>query len=157
MDMQSALLESWDRQCRIVSSVAERIDQSTALAKPSQDGWPIHQHLVHIHQARKFHLFELAPEEAAGLTEPIPDVVYDVPQILRMLNESGLAVRNALQRAFRSDQPVGAFDHPVFFLEILVSHEGWHLGLIFLALRQAGQEPPEAWSESHVWGEWRND
>jgi hypothetical protein len=37
----------------------------------------------------------------------------------------------------------------------MIWHEGWHVGLIFLALRLAGEEPKQEWEEANVWGEWR--
>ena len=39
----------------------------------------------------------------------------------------------------------------------MVWHDGWHVGLIFLALRLNGQEPPEEWEEPNVWGQWRTE
>lgn len=51
----------------------------------------------------------------------------------------------------------GWYDNPVLFIQHMVWHEGWHIGLIFLALRLAGQEIPEEWEETKVWGEWRTE
>jgi hypothetical protein len=39
----------------------------------------------------------------------------------------------------------------------MVWHDGWHVGLIFLALRLNGQEPREEWEEPNVWGLWRTE
>ena len=75
-----------------------------------------------------------------------------------MLDDSASAVRQALAEALQEGRvKVGGYDHPVFFLQHLVFHEGWHIALIFLAFRLAGQEIPEEWEEARVWGEWRTD
>jgi hypothetical protein len=39
----------------------------------------------------------------------------------------------------------------------MVWHEGYHAGLILLALRNAGQEPTEEWDEYNIWALWRVD
>lgn len=49
------------------------------------------------------------------------------------------------------------YDNPVLLLQHMIWHDGWHVGLIFLALRLNGQEPPEEWEEPNVWGQWRTE
>lgn len=162
MELAAALLESWDRECRIVNAVAERIDESVKEGMPSPDGWPIYKHLAHIHQVRRFHLDQLDADRAAALEGAFPGgwqyPVSDMEELRRLLGESEVAVRGALHEALAAGKgQVGGYDHPVFFLQHLIFHEGWHIALIFLALRLAGQEPPEEWEEARVWGEWRTD
>ena len=48
MDTTEALLESWDRQSRIVNAVATRVNESNRKAKPSIDGMPLDQQLAHV-------------------------------------------------------------------------------------------------------------
>ncbi len=38
----------------------------------------------------------------------------------------------------------------------MVWHEGWHAGIILLALRLNGREPAEQWEETNLWGIWRS-
>ena len=54
-------------------------------------------------------------------------------------------------------EKVGFYDNPVLFLQHMIWHEGWHVGLIILGLRLSGEEPPEEWEENHIWGEWRTE
>lgn len=162
MELRDALLESWDRQCRIVRAVASRVDESNRHAKPSPEGWPLDYQLAHIHTARKFHLAELDSASAAALGDALVEgadaPLQELSAIRDLLESSARAVRLALQDALLQGKvQVGGFDHPVFFLEHLVCHEGWHLGLIILALRLAGEEPPEQWQEMNIWGVWRTD
>jgi uncharacterized damage-inducible protein DinB len=165
MDTSQAILESWDRQCRIVSNVGSLIDETNRNFKPSADGWGIDQHLAHMHGVRRYFLSQVAPEQAAGLVRasvgtdgtPLPDL----NAIKACLEASGLAVRGAVQEAVVKGGPMAGaqvvYDNPVLFLQHMVWHEGWHIGLIFLALRLNGQEPPEEWEEPNVWGLWRTE
>jgi len=162
MESTNSLLESWDRQCRITKAVADLIDDSSSNLKPSPDGWPLYVHLAHMHKVRKFHLHELDPEGAAALAELFRDgwdnPIDDLDAIKQALDDSAAAVRHALKQTLDAGEvKVGGYDHPVFFLQHLVFHEGWHIGLIFLAFRLAGKEIPEEWEETRVWAEWRSD
>ncbi len=164
MDATEALLESWDRQCRIVEAVASLVNDSNRHVKPSEDGWTLDYHLAHIHNTRRFWLSHVAPERGAALeraTEddmPLPDLIA----IKAHLEQSGKAVREGVRELLEkgvekvSSENV-TYDHPALFLQHMVWHEGWHVGLIFLGLRLAGQEPPEEWEDEKVWGEWRTE
>lgn len=162
MDVTEVLLDSWDRQCRIVNAVASRIDESNRHAKPSEDGWPLDLHLAHIHKVRHFFLSNVAPERAAAIGDSFVDgwetPIQDLAEIKSLLTASGVAVREAVSDALKKGVgKVGWYDNPVLFLQHMVWHEGWHVGLIFLGLRLAGQEPPQEWEETQVWGEWRTE
>lgn len=162
MDVTAALLDSWDRQCRIVDAVASRVDENNRKAKPSEDGWPLDHQLAHIHLVRHFWLSKVAPERANALEDSFVDgwttPIDDLPKIKALLKTSAAAVRGAVEELIKKGmEPVGGYDNPVLFLQHMIWHEGWHVGLIFLALRLAGQEPGEEWEEANVWGEWRTE
>ncbi|MEZ0327312.1 MAG: DinB family protein [Fimbriimonas sp.] len=162
MNVTEALLESWDRQCRIVTAVASRIDESNRRVKPSEDGWPLDHQLAHIHLVRRFWLSRIDPQRADALGESFVDgwttPITDLATIKQLLEDSGKAIGDAMREAIANETgAIGGYDHPVIFLQHMVWHEGWHVGLIFLGLRLAGQEPPEEWEEEHVWGEWRTE
>lgn len=162
MDIASALLDSWDRQCRIVNSVASLVDEKNRQVKPSEDGWALDAQLAHIHQVRRYWLSQFAPERAKDLIKTVGDdwetPIDDLQKIKAALLASGMAVREAVRERLGPDlQPSGAYENPVLFLQHMVWHEGWHVGLLFLGLRLAGQDPTEEWSEAHVWGEWRTE
>ena len=214
MDIAEALLDSWDRQCRIVNAVASLIDEANRQVKPSDDGWGLDQHLAHMHGVRKYFLSQIAPEHAAGLVSASADKegtpLADLDAIKACLKASAAAVRAAVKEGLekrgsgrvkdvtssgRSPSPsvrrltdpsrggeglgLGGetsadldgyveelepmagehvvYDNPIPFLQHMVWHDGWHVGLIFLALRLNGQEPPEEWEEPNVWGQWRTE
>lgn len=166
MDVTEALIDSWDRQCRIVAAVCSLIDESNRHVKPSDDGMALDAQLAHMHSTRKFFLSQVAPEHAAGLPRSYSDdqgtPLADLDAIKNCLVASGLAVRAAVaERLDRGVDPMAGgnvtYDNPVLFLQHMVWHDGWHVGLIFLALRLNGQEPPEEWEEPNVWGEWRTE
>lgn len=162
MDVAEALLESWDRQSRIVTSVASLVDESNRHLKPSDDGWPLYQQLAHIHNTRRYWLKQVSPDRAAALGDSFTDgwmtPIEDLATVKALLNDSSVAVREGVADLLqRNVGAIGGYDHPVLYLQHMIWHEGWHVGLIFLALRLAGQEPPEEWEEPNVWGQWRTE
>jgi uncharacterized damage-inducible protein DinB len=162
MDLAAALLDSWDRQCRIVDAVASKVDESNRNVKPSEDGWPLYHQLAHIHLVRRYWLSQIDPERGNALGKSFTDgwttPIEDLEAIKALLKESAVAIREAVGEHLKKETgPIGGYDHPVLFLQHMVWHEGWHVGLIFLGLRLAGQEPAEEWEEANVWGEWRTE
>lgn len=165
MDLAEALLDSWDRQCQIVNSVSSLIDETNRHVKPSEDGMALDSQLAHMHSTRKYFLSQVAPEIAAGLSSSYADregtPLADLAEIKSCLIASGKAVRDAVRAGLENGGPMSGgnvvYDNAVLFLQHMVWHEGWHIGLIILALRLNGQEPPEEWEEPNVWGLWRTE
>ncbi len=80
----------------------------------------------------------------------------DFDLILSQLSLSQRAILEWMTNALAAGtQTCGGYDHPVFFLQHMIWHEGYHAGLIMLGLRLAGAEPPEEWEEPNIWGLWR--
>ena len=166
MDVTEALLDSWDRQCRIVNAVATLITEENRHALPSEDGWALDKQLAHMHNTRKFWLSQVAPDRAIPLGKSYADEagtpIADLDALKSYLQASGEAVGEAVRDALAKGMgPLKSenvtYDNPVLFLQHMVWHDGWHVGLIFLALRLNGQEPPEEWEEPNVWGQWRTE
>ena len=166
MNVTDALLESWDRQCRIVEAVTSLINDSNRHAKPSEDGMALDGQLAHMHNTRKFFLKQVAPELAAPLGRSYSDdqgtPIADLDELKKMLKASGEAVGAAVRKGIESGNgPMVSehvtYDNPVLLMQHMVWHDGWHVGLIFLALRLNGEEPPEEWEEPNVWGQWRTE
>lgn len=165
MELAAALLDSWDRQCRIVDSVNSLIDEGNRHVKPSEDGMALDSQLAHMHGTRRYFLSQVAPEHATDIASGYADnegtPLTDLDAIKACLAASGKAVREAVQEGIEKGGPMQGghvvYDNAVLFLQHLVWHEGWHIGLIFLALRLNGQEPPEEWEEPNVWGLWRTE
>ena len=166
MDVTEALLDSWDRQCKIVNAVATLVNEENRKVKPSEDGWSLDQQLAHMHNTRKFWLLQVAPQHAEKLGKAYADnqgtPIADLDAIKSYLKASGDAVRDAVKEGLeKGNEPMkgehATYDNPVLLLEHMVWHDGWHVGLIFLALRLNGEEPPEEWEEPNVWGLWRTE
>jgi len=156
MELVDALLDSWERQTRIVNAVAGRITEENRHALPSPDGKPLDRQLAHIHGVRLGWLSQASPKHADGLSMIEWD--GDLDGVRAALARSGEAIGAAMRELLASGaEKAGPYDHPVLFLQHMIWHEGWHVGLIMLGLRLAGQEPPEEWEEAHVWGEWRTE
>jgi len=161
MDLITCLLDSWVRQAKIVDGVAERITERNKHAKPSPDGMPLYEQLAHIHKVRHYFLGQLDADLAKTLPNAYrsgwSDPVDDLDAVRGMLQESAAAVRLAVGKALESGGEAGWYSNPILYLQHMIWHEGWHVGLIFLGLRLNGDEPPEEWEEANVWGQWRTE
>ncbi len=158
------LLESWDRQAEIIRNLSGLVTEETRSFLPSPDGMPLFEQLAHIHQVRKGWLDQASPDWGAGLEDLYYPkdgswhAIEDLEKIRAQLALSDEAVKRAFAEAIEKGiVPMGPYDHPVFFLQHMIWHEGWHAGLIMLGLRLNGQETPEEWEEKNLWGYWRTE
>ena len=158
-----AIMESWERQTTILRNLCTRVGEDERVLKASNDGWPIDEHLCHIHESRYGWLTKVAPAIAASLGDVFVqngDVwtpIQDLNEIKRQLALSGDAVGNAVREHLKAGTTkVGPYSHPIQFLQHMLWHEGYHFALITLALRLAGKECTEEWEEESVWGIWRS-
>jgi uncharacterized damage-inducible protein DinB len=157
-----ALLDSWDRQTQILKNLTNAIDETTRHAKPAEQSWSIDEHLAHVHETRYWWLSTISKERAKALGDTFVQQgdkyvpIEDLDEIRRQLDVSAKAVRDTLEEAFTSGATkLGPYDHPVLFLQHMVWHEGWHVGLIRLGLVNAGKEPTDEWEEKNIWELWR--
>lgn len=157
------LLESWNRQGRILDSIAGLVTDELKDKRPDPDGMPIYEQFAHIHNTRRFWLSKTSPEHLEGYGRSYVQVsedewqpLQDMGELRSLLKSSGQAVGEATQKAIGAGvTQFGGYDHPVLFLQHMLWHEGYHFALILLALRLAGAEPAEEWEEENVWGQWR--
>lgn len=158
MDTTAALIEAWDRQARIVDDIAALVNESNRKQLPGEDSWPLDFQLAHIHGTRRYWLSKIDPERAKALgnsyLEDWSGPIEDLDAIRGMLKESAKAVREVFENGVKTGE-AGPYDHPVLFMQHMVWHEGWHVGLIILGLRTAGVEPGEEWQDEHMWQPWR--
>jgi len=162
--LAQAILESWDRQTRIFMNLAGLVDETNRSAKPAPEGWSIDEHLAHVHSCRRGWLAAISPESIKSFGRSYEQIdeetwvpIKDLDEIKRQLNLSGAAIRTYMEEAIEAGTTrVAPYDHPIFFLQHMLWHDGYHFGLIVLALRNAGIEPTEEWEERNVWGIWRD-
>lgn len=163
MTPMEALFESWTRQCQMLDNLIGILTPELLEAKPSGDGWTIAFHLAHVHGTRRYWQMK-----ATGADEPVGPSLYtfiddetyipssDLGEIKARLKESGDMVGNWVKAQIESGSPkLEHYDHPVMYIQHMMWHEGWHFGLIMLALRVAGNEPSEEWECANIWDLWR--
>lgn len=158
------LLDSWDRQCSILDSVASLVTEENRHFKPSDDGWSIDRHLAHCHNVRTFFVSQVAPDTPEVVRFGVDDageITESLESVRSALSQSARVIRNVVEKGLVASVPLSGenvtYDNAVLLMQHMVWHEGWHVGLIFLALRLNGQEPPEEWEEPNVWGRWRTE
>ena len=159
MTLLEVLLESWDRQCRILTAVSSLVTAETRHLRPSPESWSLDEQLAHIHECRRFWLGQIAPSFGGPLAKA--DGSGSLEDIQACLEASSRAVRDAVADAVEQGREFKTknvtYDHPVLFLQHMIWHEGWHVGQILLAFRANGQEVPEEWEEPNVWSHWRTE
>lgn len=158
------VLESWNRECAIVNALAAWIGPDRLDLRIGDDEWTVGFHLCHIHEVRYFWLSRVAPEQAKRLGDLFPVVdgaaaaSSDLGTIRKELALSGEVVGEAVRELIAAGTgAIGGYDHPIFFLQHMLWHDGWHVGEILMTLRSAGQAPDEAWEEANIWGRWRTE
>lgn len=163
MDVSSALLLSWEKQCECLSNLASLMNEDLLKVKPSDDGWTLAEHFAHVKECRIGWLQDATGKSVDGnvpLYEKIGEVwvaTTDFPLIMSQLANSQAAIATWMKQAMADGtQKAGSYDHPVMYLQHMIWHEGWHAGLIMLALRLAGAAPTEEWEELNLWANWRD-
>ena len=167
MTATEALLDSWNRQARIIDNLAGLVTPELLEAKADPNGWTIAFHFAHIHSTRRsWHM------NAAGLEAPVGPSLYtvmgdgermedyvpshDVAEIRLRLSESAALVHDwTAEQIALGTQQAGNYDHPVLYMQHMLWHEGWHAGIIVLALRLAGIEPTDEEECAMIWDLWR--
>ncbi len=160
VDLES-VMESWHRQSSIVANLAERVTEEDLALAPAEGEPDIAYHLCHINGVRRFWLGKAAApfrEQTENLFDPAGEIpCRDVVRIRTQLARSGQAVADGFRHFVERGSDDPSYAHPMHFLQHMLWHDGWHVGLIMLALRRGGKEPPEEWEEENIWGIWRTE
>jgi uncharacterized damage-inducible protein DinB len=160
--LSNAIIESWDRSSRIISNEAKGLDPESLSIQTLPDEWPIVQHLCHVHGTRRHWLSVVAPEFSVGIERLYTKVeggwvpIDDLTTVVAELDKSALQIRKAMEVLLEEPKPIGPYSHPVFFLQHMIWHEGWHTSSIMQALRSQGKEFAEEWEGQNVWAIWRS-
>jgi uncharacterized damage-inducible protein DinB len=134
-----ALLDSWDRDNTILINLLGAIPKSGLEARAMAGSPSVAEMFTHIHYVRLVFVYEDAPEFAREL--PVKEWAQerDPGRIAQMLNDSCVAVRDAVRSRVEAGQDMNVhYDHPILLLQHMIWHEGYHHGQIKLALKLAG-------------------
>lgn len=80
---------------------------------------------------------------------------HDRSRIAQMLNDSAKAVRDAVKGRLETHQDMDLhYDHPIFLLQHMLWHEGYHHGQMKLALKLAGRPMTNEEAGPLTWRVW---
>jgi uncharacterized damage-inducible protein DinB len=154
-----ALLDSWDRNNKILVNLLRAVPEGGLEARAMEGSPSVAQMFTHIHHVRMVFVSEDAREFAPDFVEPGPGeewkAEYDRARIQQMLNESAGVVRNAVKGRLESGRPMDLhYDHPILLLQHMIWHEGYHHGQIKLALKLTGDRIPNEKAGPVTWRIW---
>lgn len=113
------------------------------------------QLFTHIHFVRLVLILEDAPEFARELPAEEWAFERDPGRIEHMLNDSAMAVREALKSTVEAGRDMQVhYNHPILLLQHMLWHEGYHHGQIKLALKLAGCPLADDEAGPLTWGIW---
>jgi len=149
------LLDSWDRANVILVNLLRAIPPGGLAAKGAADSPSVAQLFMHVHYVRLAFVSEDAPEFARDVPAEEWRDERDVDAIARMLDESAIAVREAVVGRLRAGKPMDRhYDHPILFIQHMIWHEGYHHGQIKLALKGGGHALDHRSVGRGTWGVW---
>jgi uncharacterized damage-inducible protein DinB len=154
-----ALLDSWDRNNTILVNLVRLVPEGGMDIRAMEGSPSVGEMFAHIHYVRLVFVEEDASEfarapvehEREWVTEPDPD------RMAQMLNDSAKVVRDAVRGRVESGRQMDLhYDHPIFFLQHMIWHEGYHHGQIKLALKLAGYPVANKEAGPVTWRIWMN-
>ncbi|MBC7841655.1 MAG: damage-inducible protein DinB [Gemmatimonadaceae bacterium] len=151
-----ALLDSWDRNNRILVNLLRAVPDDCLDLRPIESSPSIAQLCKHMYYCRLVFAVEDAPEFAEGV---LPNdewrAVHDRELIAQMLDESAVIVRNAVAGRVAAGRAMDVhYDHPILLLQHMIWHEGYHHGQIKLTLRLAGRPFDDEEIGAVTWDVW---
>ncbi len=151
----AALLDSWDRNNTILVNLLRVIHEDGLEARPIESTKSVAEMFTHMHYVRLIFISEDAPEFAKTLPAKEWLAERDPKRIEQMLNESALAVREAVKGRIEAGKQMELhYDHPILFLQHMIWHEGYHHGQIKLALKAAGRALSDEQAGPVTWDIW---
>ena len=134
-----ALLDSWDRNNRILVNLLKLTREEHLDARPMDGSPSVGELFMHVHYVRLIFVLEDANEFAKQLPPEEWTSERDRTRMIEMLNESSAAVRDAVKGRLADGKPMDQhYDHPILMLQHLIWHEGYHHGQIKLTLKLNG-------------------
>lgn len=152
-----ALLDSWDRNNTILLNLLRALPEGGLEARAMEGGPSVAELFMHIHYVRLVFVSEDAPEFARKLPEEEWRAERDPGRIAQMLNESAMAVRDAVKGRLEAGRDMDLhYDHPILLLQHMIWHEGYHHGQIKLALKLTGRPMTDDEAGPISWDIWMN-
>lgn len=150
-----ALLDSWERNNTILVNLLHALPEGGLVARAMEGSPSIGELFAHIHSVRLVFVLENAPEFARVVPEGEWASERDRDRIAQMLNESAMAVRDAVKGRVESGREMDLhYDHPILLLQHMIWHEGYHHGQIKLALKLSGCAVTDKQVGARTWGVW---
>lgn len=150
-----ALLDSWDRNNRILSNLRRAIAPNDLAARATDSSPSVGEMFYHVHYVRLVFVSEDAPEFANDVPQQEWATERDPDRLVILLNQSAKAVRDAVQDRVATGRAMQLhYDHPILMLQHLIWHEGYHHGQIKLALKLAGRTLQDEQVGPGTWGIW---
>ncbi|HEX4751096.1 MAG TPA: DinB family protein [Bryobacteraceae bacterium] len=154
-NLLDTILDSWDRNNRILVNLLRAIPQGVLDARVMPGSPSVAEMFTHIHYVRLVFLSEDAPEFATQLPTREWLNEGDAARVAEELDSSARAVRDAVGSLVRSGQKMRLhYDHPLLYLQHMIWHEGYHHGQIKLALKAAGCPLENKEIGPHTWRVW---
>jgi uncharacterized damage-inducible protein DinB len=152
-----AVLESWERSNAILVNLLRLVPEGGLEARAMEGSPTVAQMFTHIHYVRMVFIEEDAPEFARPMPKEEWAAERDPARIAQMLHESAGVVRDAVKNKIATGGEMQLhFDHPLFFLQHMIWHEGYHHGQIKLALKLAGLTIRNEDAGPGTWRVWMN-
>jgi uncharacterized damage-inducible protein DinB len=152
-----ALLDSWDRNNTILINLLGLMPEGGLEVRPTVSSPSIAELFTHIHYVRLVLVRDDAPEFARTMPDNEWMEDRDRDRLTQMLNESAIAVREAVASKVQTAQQMDLhYDHPILLLQHMIWHEGYHHGQIKLALKAAGIPIPDEQAGPVTWRIWFN-
>ncbi len=150
-----ALLDSWDRNNRILVNLLRVIPEGGLEVRAMEGSPSVAEMFTHIHYVRLVFVFEDAPEFA----RPVPNeewvAEHDPARIAQMLDESAKTVRDAVKGRLEASRDMDVhYDHPILLLQHMIWHEGYHQGQMKLALKMSGHPITNEAAGPLTWRVW---
>lgn len=150
-----ALLDSWDRNNRILVNLLRLIPPSELETQPMEGSPSVVKLFTHMHYVRLVFVLEDAPEFAREMPKEEWAKERDTARLALMLNESAKAVREAVKSRVETQRAMDLhYDHPILMLQHMIWHEGYHHGQIKLALKLAGRPVTDEEAGPVTWDVW---
>ncbi len=154
-DLLEVVLDSWDRNNRILINLLHAIPKAGLEARAMEGSPSVAELFGHIHYVRLVFVSEDVPEFASELPGEEWAAEPDPGRMAQLLQNSATAVRDAVKSRVEAGGDMNLhYDHPILLLQHMIWHEGYHQGQMKLALKLAGHAMTNKEAGPITWRIW---